>query len=87
MKWNDLHKKDTYLFCRDMSRKQLQVSFSNKHILETYLDGLLKKHKTKKRVPKILNMKKLFLNITETKNKETKHWLGKEYHKNPRNPW
>lgn len=54
------------LGCRDISRKQLQVFFSNKHSPENlYLDSFLKKDKTKNRVFKILNRKELFLSITE----------------------
>ena len=61
-----------------MSRKQLEILFSKKCAPETgYLDTLLENYKTKKRVSTILNMKKMFLSITEITHKATKDKLVK----------
>lgn len=65
-----------------MSRKQLDVlSFNENNPEIVYLASLLRKYKTKNTVSNILNIKALFLNITEIKNQATKEKLSKEYHK------
>ena len=58
-----------------MSRKQLEVLFSNKHSLKiVYLDSLLKKHKERNTVSKIL-MEEMLLEVSELKTNATKDKL------------
>ena len=61
---------------RDMSSKQLEVLFSNKHSLKiVYLDSLLKKYKERNRVSKILDMEEMLLEISRLKTNATKDKL------------